>query len=655
MASNEARIEISAVDKTAQAFDSVKNKMNSLTGAGNLLSSSIVGLTSALSVGVFSSMIRDAANAADAINDVAKANEVAVGSVLKLSQSLSLNGGNADDASKLFSSLTNKLDEAASGSEKAQVQFKKVGVSLQDLKTLDGQQLFEKSLAGLAAIEDPITRNAAAMDLFGKAVKGVDIKGLSDDYAANLKNFDETERVFKEIGKAMDNVDKAQQSMKLSLATSVGPWYAQSLNFISELITGYDKLEQNIRKATNAGANPFKAAPKITDKPEFGAFDLPKEFKGGERREVVVEDKKPKAKKESGKSEAEKYAEDMAKLLKTFDDAVQPTQKLSEKLQAQADSYAVLDPAVKSYLQGIVAQTQATEDAAAAAEAMAESNQRINDMMDSNQGASDNAQAVYDANAESYNAILQETQDINASMIENDKARAIKQLEIENERRLARIDLIEGEADQIQAIRDAELERQQAAMTALQKETSKSADIGKELGLTFSSAFEDSIVKGKEFSDILQGIGQDIIRILARKTVTEPLADMFSGIGSGVGDWFKGIIPNANGNVYAGGSISAFSGSVVNKPTFFASGGNVMGEAGPEGIFPLKRGKDGKLGVSVDGARERGNTYNVSVSVDATGGSVAGDNNRANDLGRQIEGAVRAVLLKEKRQGGVLA
>jgi hypothetical protein len=232
MASNEARIEISAVDKTAQAFDSVKNKMNSLTGAGNLLSSSIVGLTSALSVGVFSSMIRDAANAADAINDVAKANEVAVGSVLKLSQSLSLNGGNADDASKLFSSLTNKLDEAASGSEKAQVQFKKVGVSLQDLKTLDGQQLFEKSLAGLAAIEDPITRNAAAMDLFGKAVKGVDIKGLSDDYAANLKNFDETERVFKEIGKAMDNVDKAQQSMKLSLATSVGPWYAQSLNFI---------------------------------------------------------------------------------------------------------------------------------------------------------------------------------------------------------------------------------------------------------------------------------------------------------------------------------------------------------------------------------------------------------------------------------------
>lgn len=35
-----------------------------------------------------------------------------------------------------------------------------------------------------------------------------------------------------------------------------------------------------------------------------------------------------------------------------------------------------------------------------------------------------------------------------------------------------------------------------------------------------------------------------------------------------------------------------------------------MGEAGPEGIFPLKRGPDGKLGVSASGAGG-GNSYHI--------------------------------------------
>ena len=38
-----------------------------------------------------------------------------------------------------------------------------------------------------------------------------------------------------------------------------------------------------------------------------------------------------------------------------------------------------------------------------------------------------------------------------------------------------------------------------------------------------------------------------------------------------------------------------------------------MGEAGAEGIFPLKRGKDGKLGVSAEGAG--GGVANITVNI----------------------------------------
>ncbi|EBR5103441.1 phage tail tape measure protein, partial [Salmonella enterica] len=61
---------------------------------------------------------------------------------------------------------------------------------------------------------------------------------------------------------------------------------------------------------------------------------------------------------------------------------------------------------------------------------------------------------------------------------------------------------------------------------------------------------------------------------------------------------------NALGGVYTSSDLSRYSGSVVNRPTFFqfAKGAAVMGEAGPEAILPLRRGTDGKLGVVAAGS-----------------------------------------------------
>jgi lambda family phage tail tape measure protein len=113
---------------------------------------------------------------------------------------------------------------------------------------------------------------------------------------------------------------------------------------------------------------------------------------------------------------------------------------------------------------------------------------------------------------------------------------------------------------------------------------------------------------------------------------------------------------NANGNVYAQNGIEPFAmGGIVNKPTLFkyADGGTgrfgLMGEAGPEAIIPLKRGRDGRLGVS------GGGSTNVTVNVDAQGTQVQGDANRGQQLGRAVAAAVQAELIKQKRPGGLLA
>lgn len=175
---------------------------------------------------------------------------------------------------------------------------------------------------------------------------------------------------------------------------------------------------------------------------------------------------------------------------------------------------------------------------------------------------------------------------------------------------------------------------------------------GRELGLTFSSAFEDAIIKGKELSEVLKGILEDIARIILRRTVTEPLANGVSGIissifgggtpggagqtpptapsgtvaaaASGSSGGVGGILAAlgslfATGGVFAPGGLVPFAaGGVVDRPTIFpfARGIGLMGEAGPEAIMPLARDGAGRLGVRTQGAAA---APVINVSVDARG------------------------------------
>ena len=86
----------------------------------------------------------------------------------------------------------------------------------------------------------------------------------------------------------------------------------------------------------------------------------------------------------------------------------------------------------------------------------------------------------------------------------------------------------------------------------------------------------------------------------------------------------------------------------------FAYGGSnlgIMGEAGPEAILPLKRGRGGKLGVIAQG----GGGANVTVNVDASNSSVSGDDDSSRELGEALAAAIQNQLVEEQRPGGLLA
>ena len=198
----------------------------------------------------------------------------------------------------------------------------------------------------------------------------------------------------------------------------------------------------------------------------------------------------------------------------------------------------------------------------------------------------------------------------------------------------------------------SDYERKQAETRESAKETKSMA---KDLGMTFSSAFEDAIVKGKKFSEVLQGIAEDILRIAVRRQITEPFVDALGSkdFGAAIGNLFNF---NARGGVYQSPSLSAYSGGVYDSPRLFgfASGAGVFAEAGPEAIMPLRRGSDGKLGVQASG----GGGVEVNV-YNQGGGGVANVTQRQDDTGKTIidvviERAVGAVA-GNIRSGGLVA
>ncbi len=81
-----------------------------------------------------------------------------------------------------------------------------------------------------------------------------------------------------------------------------------------------------------------------------------------------------------------------------------------------------------------------------------------------------------------------------------------------------------------------------------------------------------------------------------------------------------------------------------------------MGEAGPEAIMPLKRGRDGKLGVALNGSGASGSTViNISVTTTGETNQQSGPNaNVGQALAAQLKAAVMDVLITEKRPGGIL-
>jgi lambda family phage tail tape measure protein len=178
---------------------------------------------------------------ADQIVDVAKANDVAVDSVIKLRNALQDNGGEADNASKMLSSFVGFVDKAASGSFEAQKTMSRLGVSFKDLGTLSIDELKNKVAVALQNIEDPITRNALAMEVFGKAAKGVDFLNFADGLTKTNALASAQAKAFQDAADVVGYFEVEARNAAITLVSELGPPLKATIDYFKDM-----KSEGNI-------------------------------------------------------------------------------------------------------------------------------------------------------------------------------------------------------------------------------------------------------------------------------------------------------------------------------------------------------------------------------------------------------------------------
>lgn len=688
----QTEIIISAKDETRQAFESVKGSLTRISGlAANL---GFVGLAGTAASII--SMVKSTADFADEMSKAAQKAGVTTEALSGLKYAADLSDVSFEGLQTGLKKLNVNLNEAANGSKSSVDTFNQLGISIRDasgnLKSAD--VILSQVSDVFQNLPDGPQKAALAVQLFGKA--GSDLipllNGGSQGIAQLTKEAEKfglvidskTAAAAEQFNDNMTRLQASAQGVAINIGSTLLPamthitdamaeaalkggvlsaiWAGLvdaskiSLGIIdtSSLDNQLIKAQQALKSVTDARNEVSDSSAKdiltrldkrVTDaqavvtslnaqikarddadaarKKNSGPNELPVQSSGTTKKDPDIEAAKrfieslQKQTETMGLSRAEILEYDAANL------------KLSASQRKLAESFIGTQKGIENQKEAAAEYVEQFEKQQKILQEVADFNQKI--AQDAAKIAGDK-QDAYTSEADS---IRKANEDLNVDLITNDKARAQAQIDLEHERTLERINGLGLEVEQAQALIDQETEHYQLQQKKVEQGLGKSKNLTNELGLTFTSAFESAVVGNEKFSKVLDGLAQDIERVILRITVIEPLlkaikdsvgdlglgdiaSSIFGGGSSGY-DPLPSFVPaSANGNVFSGGNIvpfakgGAFKNGVVDSPTLFNMG--LMGEAGPEAIVPLSRGADGKLGVKASGMGD-GAGVNVQVNL----------------------------------------
>lgn len=599
MADNRTQIVITARDETRAALNSALGGLKSLTTAAQGLPMIGAALATAFSASALTAGIKGIIDGADQLQKASQKYGIAVEQLSALQYAGALSDVSLEAIGTGLKKLSTNMLDAAAGTGEAKEAFKALGISVKEadgsLRSSDA--VFADIADRFAGMEDGAGKTALAVKIFGRA--GADLIPLLNQGSRGLRDMKEEAdrlgaivggdlaRAAEQFNDNLTRLGKASEAFGISIANSVLP----SLNqFIEQLVVGV-KAAGGFWEALKlfGTINPFKNH-------QQNIRTYADELEKVERRLAYAI---PDAERKSLEASAETLRKRLAYL------------KEIAALEANAGGgrgrldAKDLGPTVPTKAPGL-------SDASALAAARKAAEEARKAAIDNYNALHDQAMAAAEADAR-----LQAMRNTYIDMLEP-AAKSMRELRKFEEIAPA-LDL---SADQLERIRDVFRDKINAEefgkpLKDVTEEIKKQEGLAKDLGLTFQSAFEDAMVSGRKFSEVLKGLADDITRIIVRKTITEPLGGALSGLLDGLNLFGSlGIPKYAAGTPYVPEDQLAFlhKGEAVVPASRNAGGGTVVNiiEAPGRGGEVRRRQDDGGRDI-------------IDILVDRVKSAVAGD------------------------------
>lgn len=149
-----------------QAGDRIRSAMSGIQGAAAALG---VGL----SVAGFTAFIKGAIDAADKLNDLSKATGVSATTLGGIGFAAQQAGADLDGVGKAFGKLNLNIADALAGNSEAIETFRKLELSVAELRNLKGEEVLVRLANTFASFEDDANKAAGANAIFGKSYQSI--------------------------------------------------------------------------------------------------------------------------------------------------------------------------------------------------------------------------------------------------------------------------------------------------------------------------------------------------------------------------------------------------------------------------------------------------------------------------------------------------
>ena len=640
MADNSTQIVISARDDTRAAFESVKSALGGIEAAASKLPVLGAALAGALSVGALTSGIQSAIKFAASLDDMAERTGASVESLSALGKVAKIGGHDlqvVETAAIRLSKAMAGADDEAKGAGHA---FEYLGLKADDLGKLQTGEALKKVADAFAKLQDGPGKTALAMDLFGRSgaqllpflkdlAETGELNGkITAEQAAQAEAYEKSMRrlesslgaTAKTIAMALlPSLAEAASAMERILKPGGGTqevhfdWLDRSLNWAAQRLASFEAgaTEWRVRILKALGAS--ETAARAQADGEMARANLARlqaEARTADERDVYgglygksALGYKTGVLKQDASGYKSRTAAEAGKAAKTPGSVEDYDMRIAQRVGQAINNSDIVK--AREYAEALSALDRLFFESGLDAEIYASAVAKLS-------GQTEKAQKETDR----LNELLAATPTAHIEKAREDMLLLTKAL---NEGWISEAQFIEAAQTRVGQLGDGVKEVD---------------DFARQMGLTFTSAFEDAVIGGKRASDVLKGLGQDIERIVLRRTVTEPLGKEISGlidksgIGNGLGSFFSNLFGGARA-----------SGGPLDPGKWY-----IAGEKGPEPVW------GGGPGAFATGYGAGGVSIVQHINIDSRSdrASIAAAMVQAKD-------AAKAEILASMQRGGAFA